>query len=147
MAYSLLSLGMDDREDHPEYAASFIPSSTTFEHNSLNIQGMLKNHKLARAVSDAGWGQFLTILKHKAEGAGVQFKEVSARGTSQTCPACGAVVKKTLAQRKHVCPCGYSAHRDQAAAQVILARGLLAGMRPVGLNADVGQHGPRSRLL
>ncbi|WP_348759966.1 hypothetical protein [Candidatus Methylocalor cossyra] len=34
MAYSLLSLGMDDREDHPEYAASFIPSSTTFEHNS-----------------------------------------------------------------------------------------------------------------
>ncbi|HYE37294.1 hypothetical protein, partial [Methylocaldum sp.] len=34
MAYSLLSTGMDDLEDHPEYAAYLSPSSTTFEHNS-----------------------------------------------------------------------------------------------------------------
>jgi hypothetical protein len=34
MAYSLLSTGIDDLEDHPEYAAYLNPSSTTFEHNS-----------------------------------------------------------------------------------------------------------------
>jgi hypothetical protein len=35
MAYSLLSTGIDDFEDHPEYAAYLNPSSTTFEHNSI----------------------------------------------------------------------------------------------------------------
>jgi putative transposase len=135
------------RDEHHKLAAKLTHRYGGIVVESLNIRGMVKNPKLARAVSDAGWGQFLTILKHKAEGAGVQFREVNARGTSQTCPACGAVAKKTLAQRRHVCACGYTAHRDQAAAQVILARGLLAGMRPVGLNADVGRHDPRSRLL
>jgi ribosomal protein L37E len=43
--------------------------------------------------------------------------------TSQECPACGHKEKKPLSQRKHVCSeCGYTAHRDTAAAQVILSR-------------------------
>jgi putative transposase len=135
------------RDQHHKLAAKLVNRYGGIVVESLNIQGMIKNHKLARAVSDAGWGQFLTILKHKAEGAGVRFEEISARGTSQTCPSCGNVAKKTLAQRQHVCGCGYIAHRDQAAAQVILARGLLAGMQPVSLNVGVGRHGSRSRLL
>jgi len=135
------------RDQHHKLAVKLTSRYGGIVVERLNIKGMVKNRKLARAVSDAGWGQFLTILKHKAESAGVQFREVNARGTSQTCPVCGATAKKTLAERKHVCPCGYTVHRDQAAAQVILARGLLAGMRPVGLNVDVGRHGPRSCLL
>ncbi len=126
------------RDEHHKLAVKLVNRYGGIVVENLNINGMVKNHKLARAVLDAGWGQFLTILKHKAEGAGVQFKEVNARGTSQTCPACGNIAKKTLAQRKHECGCGYSAHRDQAAAQVILARGLLAGMQPVSLNVGVG---------
>lgn len=136
------------RDELPMLAAKLTSRYGGIACGKLAHQRDVKNHKLSPcAVSDAGWGQFLTILKHKAEWAGVQYIEVDARGTSQTCPVCGRVAKKTLAQRQHVCDCGYSAHRDQAAAQVILARGLLAGMRPVGLNADVGRHGPRSCLL
>jgi transposase, IS605 OrfB family, central region len=114
---------------------------------SLNIRGMLGNRRLARAVSDAGWSSFLTILKHHAESAGVRVVEVDARGTSQTCPECGAVAQKALSQRKHICGCGYSTHRDHAAARVILSRGQ-AGMQPGGRNVGaVMPHGLRSRLF
>lgn len=91
---------------------------------NLNIRGMVKNGKLSRAIQDAGWGSFLNVLKRKAENAGVQFVEVNPSGTSQTCPQCGAVVKKKLSQREHNCPCGCKLHRDHASALVILARGL-----------------------
>jgi putative transposase len=111
---------------------------------SLNISGMSKNHRLARAVLDAGWGSFLNILKSKAEWAGVEVVEVNAAYTSQTCPSCGAVAKKILSQRQHVCPCGYTAHRDHAAAQVILARGQV-GMPPEGRNVEIALHGLGSR--
>ena len=46
---------------------------------SSNITGMLKNHKLARAVSDAGWGQFLKILKHKTKVGRCSVREKSVR--------------------------------------------------------------------
>jgi len=134
------------RDQHHKIAKRLTSRYGMIAVESLNIQGMLRSHRLARAVSDAGWASFLTILKHHAESAGVRVIEVDARGTSQTCPECGAVAKKTLAQRRHVCPCGYSTHRDHAAARVILSRGL-AGMQPGGLNAGGGTpHGFRSRF-
>jgi putative transposase len=126
------------RDAHHKIAAKLVNRYSAIAVESLNIQGMLRNHRLARAIQDAGWNQFLGILKHKAESAGVGIFEVNARGTSQTCPACGLVVKKTLGQRRHECECGYSTHRDHAAAQVIFARGVLAGMQPGSLNAGVG---------
>lgn len=135
------------RNQHHKIAVELVNRYGAIAVESLNIQGMVKNHRLARAIQDSGWGQFLEILKHKAESAGVRIFEVSARGTSQTCPACGVRVKKTLSQRRHECECGYSTHRDHAAAQVIFARGVLAGMQPGSLNAGVGWHGFRSRLL
>ena len=49
---------------------------------------------------------------------------VEARGTSQECSHCGGNVPKTLADRIHRCPCGYTADRHANAARVILARGL-----------------------
>lgn len=134
------------RDQHHKIAAILVNRSSGIVVESLNIKGMLGNHKLARAISDAGWNSFLMILKHKAESAGVQYMEVDARYTSQTCPVCGNIAKKSLSERMHRCECGYSAQRDHAAAQVILARGMLAGMRPVGLNAGDGSHGPRSHL-
>ena len=82
---------------------------------------------LAKSIHDAAWGQFLRALQSKAESAGKWCVPVDPRGTSQTCPACGTVAKKTLDQRQHECSCGFSAHRDHAAAQVILARGLRVG--------------------
>jgi putative transposase len=40
---------------------------------TLKIKGMLGNHRLARAIQDSGWSQFLAILKHKAESAGIRI--------------------------------------------------------------------------
>jgi putative transposase len=125
------------RDAHHKIASKLVNRYSAIAVESLNIKGMLRNHRLARAIQDAGWNQFLGILKHKAESAGVGIFEVNARGTSQTCPACGLVVKKTLNQRWHKCDCGYSTHRDHAAAQVIFARGVLAGMQPGSLNVGV----------
>ena len=65
------------------------------------------------------------MLDYKAESAGSRVVYVSARGSSQECPACGGLVPKSLSDRWHICPhCGYVAPRDVASAQVILNRGL-----------------------
>ncbi|MFB2980112.1 zinc ribbon domain-containing protein [Microseira sp. BLCC-F43] len=56
---------------------------------------------------------------------GVFFMRVNPNGTSQTCPHCGATVRKPLGEREHHCPeCGYQTHRDHAAAEMVLLRGL-----------------------
>jgi len=95
-------------------------------HENLEISRMTRGG-LAKSIYDVAWGQFLRALACKAESAGKWCVPVDPRGTSQTCPACGAVAKKTLEQRQHECSCGFFAHRDHAAAQVILARGLRVG--------------------
>ncbi len=92
---------------------------------NLNIKG-LAGGRLAKSVNDAAWGQFLQMLKNKAEEAGSLVVEVDPRFTSQTCPNCGSIAKKELAVRWHSCPCGCEMHRDISAAQVILSRGLSA---------------------
>lgn len=125
------------RDMHHKIAVNLISRYGAFAVESLNIRGMVKNHRLARAVSDAGWASFLTILKNKAVSAGLRYEKVNAHYTSQTCPQCGKVKKKTLSERWHSCECGYAAHRDHAAARVILARGVQAGMQPEGLNVGV----------
>ncbi len=90
---------------------------------SLNIRGMVKNHHLAKSISDAGWGTFLLILDSKAEEAGRRVWKVPAAFTSQDCSACGARVRKTLAMREHRCvECGLVLHRDHNAAINILGR-------------------------
>lgn len=115
---------------------------------SLSIKNMLRNDRLARAISDVAWGNFLLTLRSKAESAGVRVVEVDARGTSQECSDCGRVVRKDLSQRWHSCECGCSLDRDENAARNILARGLQARTEPAGVNvADCRKRPPRSRRL
>lgn len=88
----------------------------------LNVKG-LASGMLSKSVHDAGWSDFIFKLTYKAESAGRVLVKVDPRGTSQTC-VCGAEVRKTLAQRWHLClSCGLSADRDHVSAQVILSRG------------------------
>jgi putative transposase len=72
----------------------------------LAIRGMVRNRRLAQAISDVGWGQFIATLKSKAARAGVEIKEVDPRRTSQECSGCGALVQKALSVRVHRCECG-----------------------------------------
>lgn len=89
----------------------------------LNISAMVKNHHLAKSISDASWGNFLNILNYKAENAGKRVWKVNARNTSQICSGCGNTVKKTLSQRTHKCSdCGLTLNRDENAAKNILGR-------------------------
>ena len=91
----------------------------------LRIKNMVRNHHLARSISDAGWGQFVSILSYKAEYAGREFVQVNPNGTSQICSGCGATVKKSLSTRVHNCPaCGLSLNRDFNAALNIKRLGL-----------------------
>jgi putative transposase len=90
----------------------------------LNIRGMMRNHPLAKSISDAGWGLFLSILIAKAASAGRVVVEVNPKGTSQLCAQCGESVPKRLAVRWHACPyCRCELHRDHNAALNILKRG------------------------
>lgn len=97
----------------------------------LNTNGLCRSH-VAKSMHDAAWSQFLFLLQYKAERAGGARPEVDARGTSQTCPACGAEVRKELSERVHVCfSCGYVAPRDVAAAQVVELRGATGWTDPL----------------
>jgi putative transposase len=83
---------------------------------------------LNKSISDAGWGQFLTMLATKAEWAGSRVVVVEPAGTSQVCSGCGEKVPKGLEVRWHQCPhCGLSLSRDHNAARNILYR---AGLVP-----------------
>jgi putative transposase len=96
---------------------------------NLNVQSLARGI-LSKQVYDAGWSRLVALLKYKAEGAGRRVIEVDAKYTSQECPACGHKKRKLLSERVHDCEkCGYTTHRDTAAAQVILAR-----MEPLGAN-------------
>lgn len=95
----------------------------------LNIAGMVKNHYLAKSISDAAWGTFVAIHIAKAEDAGRSVKKASARFTSQDCSACGARLRKSLKTREHNCAaCGLVLHRDHNAAINIKGRADLSGM-------------------
>jgi putative transposase len=103
---------------------------------SLPIRQMVKNHHLAKSISDASWGNFLQYLEYKVENAGRRVWKVDAKNTSQSC-ICGASVKKTLATRQHKClKCGLVNHRDLVSAQVILKR---AGQTRQDITYAVGQ--------
>lgn len=91
----------------------------------LNIDGILKNHCLAKSIADAAWGQLVYYTTYKAEGAGRRVVKVNPRNTSKACSRCGALVEKDLSVRIHSCPhCGLVLDRDENAALNILRLGL-----------------------
>ncbi len=94
---------------------------------NLNVRAMSRG-MLCKHTLDAGFGQFLNILKWVCSKRDVYFAKVDASGTSQTCPNCQTHTgKKELSQRIHECPsCQYIADRDVAAAMVVMQRGLVA---------------------
>ena len=93
----------------------------------LSVKNMVKNHCLARAISDQGWGEFRTMIEYKSEWYG---KNVSIIGrfepSSKMCSCCGFINKElTLADREWTCiKCDTYHDRDINAAQNIKSFGL-----------------------
>jgi putative transposase len=109
------------RQDfHHKTALTLVRANDVIYHEDLQVRNMVKNHHLAKSISDAGWAAFLSILAYKAACAGREVIAVHPAFTSQTCSGCGVVVAKGLSTRWHSCPdCGTNLHRDHNAAKNI----------------------------
>ena len=128
---------------------------------NLNIKGMVRNHNLAKAISDVGWGMFLTMLKYKAEAEGKTYIEIDRWfPSSKTCHVClNRVDNLTLDVRAWTCRhCGTHHDRDVNAAINIRNEGLrilrLGSVRVLALGTsasacggDVSRSGKVSVLL
>ncbi|WP_124396263.1 RNA-guided endonuclease TnpB family protein [Rhodococcus wratislaviensis] len=103
----------------------------------LSVRNMVKNRSLSRAISDAGWSEFRTMLEYKADWYGRRVVAIDRFcPSSKTCPVCGAIASAMpLNVREWTCRCGAVHDRDVNAARNILAVGLAVaacgdGVRP-----------------
>jgi len=86
---------------------------------TLQVSNMLKNHTLAQAIQDAGWGMFVTMLEYKAKWQGKNIMKIGTfEPSSKTCSCCGHINKElTLKDREWTCKgCGTLLNRDVNAA-------------------------------
>lgn len=113
------------RKDHAfKLARCVITSNDVVVYEDLSVSNMIKNHCLAKSISDASWYQFRIFLEYFGKVFGRITIAVNPAYTSQECSNCGEVVKKSLSTRTHVCRCGCVMDRDHNAAINILNRGI-----------------------
>lgn len=100
-------------------SSTLIRENQSLAIEDLNIKGMVKNHKLAQSISDAGWGMFVTMLNYKAEWYGKNIITIGRFDpSSKTCSVCGGIKKDLeLKDREWTCSvCGSVLNRDLNAA-------------------------------
>jgi putative transposase len=116
----------------------------------LNVAGMVRNRKLARVISDCGWGEFRRQLEYKCERYGRELVAVDRwYPSTKTCSACGHLLAELSLRTRHwTCPSCRARHdRDVNAAKNILAAGLAVARDSPGdaCGADV-RHSGTSRM-
>lgn len=80
----------NSREDFlHKLSRSIVDENQVIVTEKLNVKGMMKNHCLAKAIGQVGWGMFMTMLKYKAEQDGKTYVEVDRFfSSSKTCHVC-----------------------------------------------------------
>ena len=104
-----------------------VDTSETVVVENLHVKGMVRNHKLAKAISDTGWGTFVNFLAYKLENVGKKLVEIDRFfPSSKTCSHCLYQLDElNLAVRDWICPhCGTKHDRDENAAKNIRAEGI-----------------------
>ena len=102
--------------------------SDTIVMESLNIQGMMQNHHLAKAIADVSWYRFKQMLQYKSEWNNIDFIEIGMwEASSRTCSRCGWINHELkLSDRMFICKsCGLEIDRDLNAAINIRNIGLI----------------------
>jgi putative transposase len=128
----------DRRRDHPhKLSTRIIREHQTVVIEDLPVRNMVRNHSLARAISDAAWSELRRQLEYKAGWYGRAVTAIDrCYPSSKTCSTCGAIVDSLpLNVREWVCRCGVRHDRDVNAARNVLAAGLAVsacgdGVRP-----------------
>ncbi|MCK9877544.1 transposase [Frankia sp. Ag45/Mut15] len=128
----------DRRRDHlHKLSTRLVRENQTIVVEDLTVRNMVRNHSLARAISEAGWRDLRTMLEYKAGWYGRDVVAVDRwYPSSKTCSSCGTLVEKlSLNIREWVCRCGVVHDRDVNAARNVLAAGLAViacgdGVRP-----------------
>ena len=118
---------MNQREDFlNKISTEIIKNHDVICIEDLNVKGMLRNHKLAKSISDVSWSSFVTKLQYKADWYDKEIIKVDRwYPSSQICSSCGTNTgKKTLEVRTWTCECGAEHDRDINAAINIKNEGL-----------------------
>jgi len=106
-------------------ARALVQSADLVAIEDLKVRNMVKNHHLAKSISDASWTLFRQWLEYFGKVFDVPVIAVAPHFTSQDCSNCGHEAKKALSTRTHKCPhCGYLDDRDVNAAINILMKAL-----------------------
>ena len=108
-------------------STSLVKQYDTICTENLNVEGLLKNHKLAKSISDVSWSMFISMLTYKCDWYNKQLVKVDRFFPStKTCNICGYVNQNlTLKDRDWICPnCNTNLDRDINAAINILNEGL-----------------------
>jgi putative transposase len=113
---------------------------------NLNIKGMVRNHKLAKAISDVGWGMFVNFLDYKLKEKGGVLVEIDRWfPSSKLCSNCHYEMKSLdLSIREWTCPkCGTHHDRDENASANIRAEGIrMLSVSGTGTAAVGGDRSP-----
>ncbi|MER5396080.1 RNA-guided endonuclease TnpB family protein [Streptomyces sp. NPDC002599] len=128
----------DRRRDHlHKLTTRLVRENQTLVIEDLAVRNMVRNRSLARAISDAAWSEFRSMLEYKATWYGREVIAVDRWfPSSKLCSTCGTLTDKMpLNVRTWTCDCGTSHDRDVNAAKNLLAAGRAvaacgAGVRP-----------------
>jgi putative transposase len=138
----------DARKDFlHKLTTQLVRENQTIAVEDLAVKNMVKNHKLAFAISDASWGELVRQLEYKCDWYGRTFVKIDRWfPSSKRCGHCGHVVEKLpLNIREWDCPkCGAHHDRDVNAAKNILAAGLAVSV--CGANVSLDRDSSKEQL-
>ncbi len=140
------------REDYlHKLSYSLVHSYSFIAYEELKIANMVRNHHLAKSISESSWRNFIHMLQYKAESAGCVAVGVNPQNTSKMCSGCGNIQEMPLSERTFNCgKCGLNIDRDLNASINILKRATSGQgeshasgdiVRPSAMKADVAERG------